>query len=89
MRIVTRGVLIVGATVGIVLAVLADAETGGAATFRLAVLPLALAAVIGGLIETVVLGRAEWRRVPPTRRDYARTVALFLLGLVLASLALG
>lgn len=88
MRIVTRNVLIVGAIVGIGLAVVADAGTV-ASSVRLAALPIALAAVIGGLIETIVLGRAEWQRVRPTRRDYVRTVALFLAGLVLAALALG
>jgi hypothetical protein len=89
MRIVTRNVLFIGVIAGIALAVLSDAGIGSGPTIRVVVLPIALAAVIGGLIETVMLGRAEWQRVRPARRDYVRTVAFFLVGFVLAAFALG
>jgi len=89
MRASTRRLLLVGLLIGIVLAVLVETSEGIPARFRLALLPVALAAVIGGLVETVSLGRAEWQRKRPSRADYARTVVLFFSGLVLAVVALG
>jgi energy-converting hydrogenase Eha subunit A len=88
MQTVTGRVLGIGAIVGVALALLTVTDAGDASALRLAMLPLALAAVIGGLLEAVALGRAEWQRARPTRRDYARTVALFVAGLVLTVLAL-
>jgi len=83
---VTARILLVGLIAGVLLAL----ASGGTSLsgWRLALLPVALAAVVAGLLGTVRLGRAEWRRSRPPRGDYARIVGLFAGAFLLTVLAL-
>ena len=51
--------------------------------WRAAALSLALTLVVVAMVRAIALGRAEWRREAPSRREYQRVLGRFALAFVL------
>jgi hypothetical protein len=55
--------------------------------WRVVALPLALGAVVAGIVELGALARGEWRRERPTAVRYLRVAALFVLAFLVTVVA--
>jgi hypothetical protein len=80
-----RAALLLGVLVGCAGALLAgDAAT---ASWRALALPVALGAVMAGIVELVALARGEWRRERPPRLRYLCVAVLFVTAFLLTVIA--
>jgi uncharacterized membrane protein YozB (DUF420 family) len=80
-----RAVLALGAVVGVLGALLAGPSASS--PWRAVVLPLALGAVLAGIVELLALARAEWRRERPASRRYLTVATLFIAAFLLTVVA--
>ncbi len=74
-----------GAALGVLGALLAGPDA--TSPWRALALPVALGAVLAGIVELIALARAEWHREPPAPRRYFTVLGLFLIGFVLTVIA--
>jgi len=74
---------VIGASIG--LALVGSVVIG--LLWRAAALSSALTLVVVAIIRALALGRSEWRREPPSRREYAQVVARFGVAFMLAVVA--
>jgi hypothetical protein len=75
----------VALVLGVVLGVGGMALAGGGASsaWRALALPVALGAVVAGILELLALARDEWRRERPSSRRYVAVTCLFVAAFVL------